>query len=163
MTAVAILRPIAFAAIRNPTTGEHMPKFIRHVDSKPRLKTQGSYDQQLRENKTYYECGDLFRRVYSDIDHRMSRAKAWTYPIGIWWGPPAGPQRPRVIGVDVFREETGAVGVLVFKCSADAVRRDIDRLREQLDWVGDTYTDDKTVDTVLVIHSVEEWQSHHRR
>ena len=140
-----------------------MPKFIRHVDSKPRLKTQGSYDQRLRKNQTYYECGDLFQRVYSDIDLCMSCAKVRKYPIGIWWGPPAGLRRPRVIGVDVFREETGAVGVLVFKRSAEAVRHDIDRLREHLDWVGDTYTDDKTVDTVLVIRSAEEWQSHRDR
>ena len=147
---------------------------IRHVDiggielvspaenkrlRKPRLETCGSYDQQLRKNQTYYECGDLFQRVYSDISRGMSRAKATTYPIGIWWGPLASP----VIGVDVFREGIGAVGVLVFKRSVSAaIRSDIDRLREHLVWDDDTYYK-KTVDTVLVIHSAEEWRSHRDR
>ena len=141
-----------------------MPKLVSRAENKrprkPRLKTQGRFCQQLSENQTYYECGDLFQLVYSDIDLCMSRAKSWTYPIGIWWGPPARRRRPRVIGVDVFRDEIGAVGVLIFKCSAEAVRRDIDLLREHLDWVGDTYTPDKTVDTVLVIRSAEEWLLH---
>ncbi len=124
---------------------------------RPRLNTRGSRDQQLSENHAYYECGDLFQRVYSDIDRCMSRANARKYPVGIWWGPPA----PPVIGVDVFREGIGAVGVLVFKRSVSAaVRRDIDRLCKHLVWVGDTYTTDKTIDTVLVVHSAREWRSH---
>ena len=144
-----------------------MPEVVSPAENKrlckPRLKTQGSWNQQLSENQTYYECGDLFQRMYSDIEPCMSRANEWTYPIGIWWGPPAGRRRPAVIGVDVFREGIGAVGVLVFKRSAAAVRRDIDRLREHLGWVGDTYTANKTVDTVLVIRSAEEWRSHRVR
>ena len=147
MTAVAILRPIAFAAIRNPTTGEHMPK-SRNAD-------------QLQKNQICCECGNLFQLMHSSIDPRMSRAKAWTYRTGIWWGKPAGHRRPAVIGVDVFRKRIGAVGVLVFERSVSAVRHDIDRLCKHLFCDDDpAYRRDYKVDTVLVIRSAEEWRSH---
>ena len=124
---------------------------------KPQLKTRGSRPRQLEQNHEYYECGDLFQLVCADIDSRMSRLGATTYPIGTWWGPPA----PPVIGVDVFREGIGTVGVLIFKQFVSAsIRHEIDRLREHLVWVGDTYTTNKAVDTVLVVHSAAEWRTH---
>ena len=127
----------------------------------PSLKTTtGSRDQRLSQNLAYYKCGDLFQRVRSDIDRCMSRAKARNEPTGIRWGPLALP----VIGVDVFREGFGAVGVLVFKRSVSAaVRSEIDRLRKHLVWVGDTYAASMSVDTVLVVHSVKEWQAYRAR
>ena len=94
----------------------------------------------------------------------LTKAKEWTYRIGIWWGPPAGRQRPAVIGVDVFRKRIGAVGVLVFERSVSAVRRDIDRLCKPLFCDDDpSYRRDYKVDTVLVIRSAEEWRSHRDR
>lgn len=124
------------------------------------LKTTGSREKRLSRNLAYYECGDLFQRVRSDINRRMSRAKARNEPTGIRWNSPVLP----VIGVDVFREGFGAVGVLVFKRSVSAaVRSEIDRLREHLVWVDDTYTASMAVDTVLVVHSATEWRSHRNR
>ena len=152
---------------------------IRHVDidgikpgspavttsvRRPLLKTAGSLDKQLSQNLDYYACGDLFRLVRNDIDRCVSRCQARNKPTGIRWSPPAPSPAPPAIGVDVFRGGYGAVGVLVFKRCVSAARRDIDLLREHLVCVGDTYYKaDKTVDTVLVVHSPEEWRSHRVR
>lgn len=37
---------------------------------------------QLHENKNY-KCGDLFQRVYNDINLCMSRAKAKEWHVGV--------------------------------------------------------------------------------
>ena len=124
------------------------------------LKTTGSRDQRLNQNLTYYKCDDLFQHVRNDITPCMSRAEDRNEPTGIRWSSPELP----VIGVDVFREGFGAVGVLVFKRSVSAaVRSEIDRLCEHLVWVDDTYTASMAVDTVLVVHSATEWRSHRNR
>ena len=124
---------------------------------KPQLKTSGSWAQQLRQNCEYHECEALFDRVHSDISRHITRISATTYQIGIWWNRPAPPQ----IGLDVFREGIGAVGVLIFNRSVSPEIRDaVDHLRQHLVWVGDSYTTDKAVHTVLVIHSLAEWRAH---
>lgn len=152
---------------------------IRHVDidgikpgwpalttsvRRPLLETTGSRDKQLSQNLDYYACGDLFRLVRNDIGRYVSRCQARNKPTGIRWSPPVPSPAPPVIGVDVFRQGYGAVGVLIFKRCVSAARRDIDLLREHLVCVGDTYYKaDRAVDTVLVVHSPEEWRSHRVR
>ena len=124
---------------------------------RPTLQTTGSHRDQLRQNCEYYECDTLFRKVSGDVERTLRRLSTKTYPIGAWYYRPG----QALMGIDVFRKGIGSVGVLLFKASVTPALRDqIDRLRSDLVWVGDTYTTDKAIDTVLVVHSLNEWAAH---
>lgn len=121
---------------------------------KPRLSTSGPKVQQLAENCEYYECDMLFSLVRDEIESAVHAFRRRTYPIGEWYYRPG----QALIGVDVFRDGIGAVGVLIFKTAITTDLRElIDSLRVELVWQGDSYTTNKAVDTVLVIHSQDEW------
>lgn len=124
---------------------------------KPKLSTTGPNVQQLAANCEYYECDALFPRVRDEIEDAVRELRRRTYPIGEWYYRPG----QALIGVDVFRNGIGAIGILIFKAAiTNGLRDRIDSLRADLVWQGDSYTTDKAIDTVLVIHSQEEWAAH---
>lgn len=119
------------------------------------LKTKGRPKvEQLRMNKEHYECRTLFDSIQGQVGRVLTKLNRITYPIGIWYKD----NGTNYVGVDVFREGIGAVGILFFEdavgLSSEIANR-IDELRDDLVWVGGSYT--KGVHTVLVIHSIEEW------
>ena len=127
----------------------------RVVLRRARLKTSGPHAAQLRENQHYYDCQALFGAVSEQIERRLSKLTPKTYPIGKWHYADGSPR----IGVDVFRAGLGAVGILIFKNAVTPEIRDaLDPIRDQLVWQGDTYI--KAVDTVLILHSLAEWEDH---
>lgn len=129
----------------------------RVVLRKAQLKTSGPRAAQLRENQHYYECEALFNTVNQQIERRLSKLTPKTYPIGKWHY--AG--RSACIGVDVFRQGLGTVGILIFKSAVTSeIRAALEPIRDQLVWQGDTYTSDKAIDTVLILHSLAEWEVH---